>query len=584
MDSTDTRAGAALSPAISRLAAPTSIKVPTNSTEIYPLLGLDDLLGVPGSGFTNNFLPLREALTTGSSLEYQPRLWQHEPLNCSDDARFDGDDYTTRSPTECRFGGLTYETLGSVPDAWISQLPNGFSVGVRERQYLPRVNSSVTVENVNILPPACLDGSAALVINHEGKAPEEDGEGGSILTHHWWIKACVPEYTILSPFEYTGNKQTISETLYLDLYSLNLVTTKAQGVFKITVDTTLGYFELPSYANGEVPGPLLTNHSIPPDPVTRRDVLSYTSEMNTTYRFSGLEAMENKGPLLNTVYALFGNGSMPAIYAQENATYNPGSSELCLDSVPLVHLFDAIAPVGPDRNYATYNSDCLRSNDLEMGIQMHYFIENFFIPSPQMVARIFRVAAYMSHSIWLQGNGHRGYLTINYDKGVDLQKPGLSTGSIIGVSLAISVFLLALTMLAFYASVRRTWTWSLDSYALLRIGAELGKESLPFLTVDNVDQIAELDELPGWVGDVNGDEMGVGELGLGYLKEVHAINRKKKYKAYEPVRRGWWWIDFKIDKLFSSGGFRKTRASDKARWMRARAAWLGSKMEDRGLL
>lgn len=299
-----------------------------------------------------------------------------------------------------------------------------------------------------------------------------------------------------------------------DMYVQDLITPLVQGVLKITVNTTLGYFELPKYANGDTPGPLLANHSIPPDPGTRRDV-RYTPEMNTTYSFSGLEAVENKGPLLNAMYALFGSGSMPAMYSQENATYNSGfqgSSNLCLDSVPLVQFFDAIAPFHPNGSSITYGGDCLDTNDIEMGIQMHYFIRNFFLPGPEMVARIFRGAAYMSHSLWLRCNGHRGGLSISYDKEVDLQKPGLSTGSIIGLSVAISVFLLALMMLAFYASVRRTWTWSLDSYAILRMGAELGNESVPFLAVKKVDQVAELDELLGWVGDVNRNEKGIRDL------------------------------------------------------------------------
>ena len=122
---------------------------------------------------------------------------------------------TRQDRQQSRFGGLTLQSLGSVPDAWVSQLQNGFSVGVREAEYLPR-GDSASAERVDAKPSACTDGIAALVINHEGWAPEDDR---SALAHHWWIKACVPEYTRSSPFEYTGNKQTISETLYPDMYS-----------------------------------------------------------------------------------------------------------------------------------------------------------------------------------------------------------------------------------------------------------------------------------------------------------------------------------------------------------------------------
>jgi hypothetical protein len=82
--------------------------------------------------------------------------------------------------------------------------------------------------------------------------------------------------------------------------------------------------------------------------------------------------------------------------------------------------------------------------------------------------------------------------------------------------------------LAFYASFKRSWTWSLDSYALVRIGADLGKESLPFLAVKDVDQIAELDDLPGWVGYTDTEVEGIGEFGMSHLTEVQRINPQKK--------------------------------------------------------
>jgi hypothetical protein len=178
--------------------------------------------------------------------------------------------------------------------------------------------------------------------------------------------------------------------------------------------------------------------------VIRRDVLGYTSEMNSTHEFDAIEGIRNKGPLLNTVYALFGNGSMPAIYANENKTLNPGYQGNfdtgydipCLDTVPLTRLFKVIAPANPDGNLIDWPPACLSAHDIAMGIQMHVFIENFFLPGVDMVARVFRVAAYMSHSMWLQGDGVS--LRVQQDKGIELQKPGVAVGSIVGLSFAIS--------------------------------------------------------------------------------------------------------------------------------------------------
>ena len=100
-----------------------------------------------------------------------------------------------------------------------------------------------------------------------------------------------------------------------------------------------------------------------------------------------------------------------------------------------------------------------------------------------------------------------------------------------------------------------------------RIGAELGEDSIPFLAVNDVDQIAELDDLPGWVGDVGRHDESVGELGIGHFKEVRRINHKRKFKAYEQVRRGRWWIDFKIHRAFAICGLRRSRAPAKVKWL-----------------
>ncbi len=248
---------------------------------------------------------------------------------------------------------------------------------------------------------------------------------------------------------------------------------------------------------------------------------------------------------------------MPAIYAHEIETFNPGYQRNfdtgcdtpCVDTVPLTQLFKVIAPANPDGNLIDWPPACLSARDITMGIQMHVFIENFFLPGVDIVARVFRVAAYMSHSMWLHDDG--GSLQVQQDKGTELQRPGLAVGSIVGLSLTISVFLTALMTLGFYVSFKRSWTWSLDSYALLRIGADLGKESLPFLAVKEVGQIVALDKLPGWVGNTDAEVQSIGEFSMGHLMEVQRINPRKKYKAYEHVTRGWWWIDFNIDRVLS---------------------------------
>jgi hypothetical protein len=55
---------------------------------------------------------------------------------------------------------------------------------------------------------------------------------------------------------------------------------------------------------------------------------------------------------------------------------------------------------------------------------------------------------------------------------------------------------------------------------------------------------------------------------MALAKDVETINVATKFEAYEEVRRGWWWLDYKIDRPFSLWGRRRTRASEKARQVR----------------
>ena len=62
-----------------------------------------------------------------------------------------------------------------------------------------------------------------------------------------------------SPWKETRRRQDFSETLYLTLsvtgsYGINF---GPGGYYKITLNTTAGFFELPNYMNGQIPGPLI---------------------------------------------------------------------------------------------------------------------------------------------------------------------------------------------------------------------------------------------------------------------------------------------------------------------------------------
>ncbi len=75
---------------------------------------------------------------------------------------------------------------------------------------------------------------------------------------------------------------------------------------------------------------------------------------------------------------------------------------------------------------------------------------------------------------------------------------------------------------------------------MLRVGADLGNEVLPFIATKSANKVAELDELPGWVGDISQDTDTYGMLGLGYARPVRALTSKRNY-AGARRRKGTRW-------------------------------------------
>lgn len=82
----------------------------------------------------------------------------------------------------------------------------------------------------------------------------------------------MPANVTQSPWRPTRNRQDFSEELYLKVsVSFPIDNIPPDNAYKITLNTTAGYFELPNYMNGGTAGPLLDedpnnicgNHCLP---------------------------------------------------------------------------------------------------------------------------------------------------------------------------------------------------------------------------------------------------------------------------------------------------------------------------------
>ena len=105
----------------------------------------------------------------------------------------------------------------------------------------------------------------------------------------------------------------------------------------------------------------------------------------------------------------------------------------------------------------------------------------------------------------LQPAWHEGIRTIVASHGTDVLKPSMSLVAMVIISFLIMLQLCGLLMMVIYASTRPTWTTSLDSFALLRIGATMADE-LPLISPLAANKLALLDEKKGWVGRQKDDE------------------------------------------------------------------------------
>lgn len=107
--------------------------------------------------------------------------------------------------------------------------------------------------------------------------------------------------------------------------------------------------------------------------------------------------------------------------------------------------------------------------------------------------------------------------------------PKISNAGIVITSIFLAAQLLGLSILAVYACWTGLWTDSLDAFTMLRLGAVVGGARLPLWLAKDIDQLAILDQTPGWVGDAS-DGDGVGHLALGAYPKIET---RTSYRCFD---------------------------------------------------
>ncbi|KAL0258958.1 hypothetical protein SLS55_006463 [Diplodia seriata] len=236
---------------------------------------------------------LRKAMATWQPEDCKPRLWMSE-------TRENMTKWQQRCARDEEYS-LGLENLDRLSDPFIAQLPYGFNTGFNQ-VYAPRINTTVAYEE--IATEDAPDGCFATQHDSRFVKYQYDYADPDWWYQHWNISACISSAALTPQIQNTRNRQSFNETFHMHLTRRD-ENAWYDGVFKVSAQTTIGYFELPNYSNGNLPGPLLETY---PESTSSSNTPPPNPNPATT---EILEDVPAKGPLTTLFLALFGNGSFP---------------------------------------------------------------------------------------------------------------------------------------------------------------------------------------------------------------------------------------------------------------------------------
>ena len=344
----------------------------------------------------------------------------------------------------------------------------------------------------------------------------------------------MPDGVSQSPWKATRDRQDTTETMFMDIHSgssQNSVDSNLPGniTLKVTIDTTLGYFELPNYNNNETAGPLLAKGPHDTCPLNGSICLSLSKRSLQTNESSSSFAIDevlNLGPLAMIVAAMFQPDSFIATRIPQNGTTPPDMligqpRPLPCTISPLSLLFDESSQ-DPQCDHDPFSTDD-GYDSITQWLANFYNIEN--------MQNALHAAAILASQVWLNNvNGQVGHLTVQYDVGQDSIRPKIPSAGMILLSILLAIDLLLLLAVATYSSFSYTWAGAFDSSAMMKLGAARADE-LPLQVISSEGKEktrAILGRMPGWVGDARPDE----EVGAVAIGATVPLKAERRYEAF----------------------------------------------------
>lgn len=536
--------GSAISPVQQLFLSYRTIKrVQSIPIEVGTIKGISDLFPSGDDGvidYGSSTVKLRSNLASAVNDQVQTRLWSRNNNTISVEDRYNNSWAYSLLETESQ---NTLANLSIITDPFWAELPSSTTGTGFLRQFAPRINSTAKWENNSdaMLPADCQPSSDALYLHYMYQSDD---------AFRYDIQICMPGNVSKSPWKNQNNRQDISEELYLRMNFSNSESSilapivLKSGIYskKLTLKTTMGYFELPNYANGGFPGPLIEG-----DPFSnttrwnshKRNLVNDTAWdiLNATEKVSNYTP---QGPLLSIALALFGEGSFVDVQHTTLAAYSRSDVSYygCIELVPFISLlrksnFDQVSELF---------DPCLTGRDVnsaydleEKNKSMHSIVAAYFFlfsgdprtPPANVVENAFAASAFLANDAMMADAYPSPSHSISYSLGVDMQIPSISREGIIFVSVLLGLFLLCLLAMAIYSAWIPRWTTTLDSFAMMRIGASISGK-VPLLATNHAERIKTLDETPGWIG--NEAEGKIGQICLGGQRP---LKNTECYASYE---------------------------------------------------
>jgi len=458
------------------------------------------------------------AIVEGKLSDKQPYLWSRskgaDSLNITSAALSLGKDLTN------------FKSLPAT--LYTATFPVGTDTGLI-RQLALRLNSSVDCKIVaeSEFPESCYGQNPfnqvyTNIANSESSDPRlfDPYQTSQTNPRKFRARTCAPGNITMSPWRASGHRQDISEEFWLDLqYTPETNSSGSNFTQFCQGKSTLGYFELPNYWNGHMAGDVLNRLPSPND-----DNISYyhIDELFPEETLPDYEMPGVPGPFLTSIIAVFGNGNFFDTTAS-NSNYSSSDTILCRQlRRPFTGLYyDDFIPTGGGSDELWWNQsspylDCdpdgsSTSNDTFLN-ELLEWLPNFADPVKATAA--LTLANYYSNNAMLNLISGVGSVPLYYVPGMDMQKFAIPLPAMIIITVLLATQLVGLALLAHYASRHPTWTESLDAFALLRLGASIA-EDVPLISALKAKEVKMLDEKPGWIGDVGGDEREIRGLALG---------------------------------------------------------------------